>query len=480
MANKKITFQITLDVKDGIIQTGNLTKQFDELKSKIAEADNQAKNFNNQLSQTKSKAGLAGAAVVEIGRTISDANYGMTAMANNLQQVSTLFVTLAATSGGFKNGLFLIRDALFKGPLGIIVGFQILFAVIEKFSMNSKKADTVAKELKKTVDALAVSTDTLTESQREQLKVSDKLTDNQVQMLLAQEMALDVERVRLEITKDHMKDEDELQRLLDEHYGRDPKDPSGRYVSINNQLEEYARRLKEIRRILREGYKEDEDEKGRRGKDQKWLYMPGEEATFDQIVTADFEALEQMITGRENWLKFVEEQTEREHELALQRMEDARIEARTKAMLWDGIGLSFEAMGDVIGRETEAGKFVAAAGALISTYAAIAGQLSAFAKVPIPGYAIAQAIATGAVGFAQVAQIYRTNTKGKNPSSQTSTSAPAAQVTPQFNIVGSSGASQLRDAVEGALDRPIQAYVTTKQIRSGEELERNTRRGASI
>jgi hypothetical protein len=42
---------------------------------------------------------------------------------------------------------------------------------------------------------------------------------------------------------------------------------------------------------------------------------------------------------------------------------------------------------------------------LINTYSAIAGQLAAFSKIPVPGYAIAQAIATGVAGFAQVKKI---------------------------------------------------------------------------
>src|SRR5688572_15973558 len=50
-------------------------------------------------------------------------------------------------------------------------------------------------------------------------------------------------------------------------------------------------------------------------------------------------------------------------------------------------------------------KALASAEALINTYLAIDKTLRAFAGVPIPGYAIIQAVATGAFGLAQVAQI---------------------------------------------------------------------------
>ena len=84
------------------------------------------------------KTGLAGAAVTEIGRTISDANYGMIAMANNISQLGTLFATLVGTTGGLVNGLRAL-GAAFMGPLGVIVLFQTAVAVIERFAMKQKR-----------------------------------------------------------------------------------------------------------------------------------------------------------------------------------------------------------------------------------------------------------------------------------------------------------------------------------------------------
>ena len=69
------------------------------------------------------------------------------------------------------------------------------------------------------------------------------------------------------------------------------------------------------------------------------------------------------------------------------------------------------ALADIVGKNTVAGKALAVAASLINTYAAIAGQLRAATASPgaaIPGYAIAQAIATGLVGFKAVADIVKT------------------------------------------------------------------------
>ena len=62
------------------------------------------------------KSGLAGATLVELGRTISDMPYGIRGVANNLSQLSTLFVTLISTSGGFKDALTVLKQTLGKGP----------------------------------------------------------------------------------------------------------------------------------------------------------------------------------------------------------------------------------------------------------------------------------------------------------------------------------------------------------------------------
>lgn len=70
------------------------------------------------------------------------------------------------------------------------------------------------------------------------------------------------------------------------------------------------------------------------------------------------------------------------------------------------------AVGDLVGRETKEGKAVAAAASLINTYTAIAGQLAAFSNVPIPAYAIVQAVATGLIGFKAVRDIYAVDTSG--------------------------------------------------------------------
>ena len=93
------------------------------------------------------KTGLAGATLVEFGRTISDANYGIRGIANNLSQLSTLFITLVSTSGGFKGALTALGN-VFRGPIGLILLFQTAITLLERFSMNSKKVEDGLEKIK--------------------------------------------------------------------------------------------------------------------------------------------------------------------------------------------------------------------------------------------------------------------------------------------------------------------------------------------
>tara|TARA_R100000951_G_C2638482_1_gene180083 strand:+ start:262 stop:1935 length:1674 start_codon:yes stop_codon:yes gene_type:complete len=113
-------------------------------------------------------------------------------------------------------------------------------------------------------------------------------------------------------------------------------------------------------------------------------------------------------------------------------------EAAKGKLISDG----FKLAGDLAGKNAKAQKGIAAAEATFSTYAAIAGQLKAFAGVPVPGYAIAQAVATGVFGMAQVAKILSTNTSSpsvSSPSSGGSVSSPSQSQTdnniPNFDFI---------------------------------------------
>lgn len=90
-------------------------------------------------------------------------------------------------------------------------------------------------------------------------------------------------------------------------------------------------------------------------------------------------------------------------------IEQKKFDAQQK--LLGATAAAINALADIVGKNTAGGKALAVAASLINTYAAIAGQLRAATASPgaaIPGYAIAQAVATGLVGFKAVADIVKT------------------------------------------------------------------------
>lgn len=148
MANNIIkTFEIRIDTKSGKIAVEGLTKSFVKadtaFKKLNAEVKNVTKTGINPLSDAT---GLAGAAVTELGRTISDVNYGFPAVANNISQLGSLFTILIARTGGFTKALKLMWQTI-KGPLGILLAFQAVVTVLEAFSKNSAKAEEGVESL---------------------------------------------------------------------------------------------------------------------------------------------------------------------------------------------------------------------------------------------------------------------------------------------------------------------------------------------
>jgi len=92
-------------------------------------------------------------------------------------------------------------------------------------------------------------------------------------------------------------------------------------------------------------------------------------------------------------------------EAADAKIKIAQEENAAKVALLESYSSILNSAAEIAGRDTAAGKALAVASATISTYTAIAKNLAAFSSVPIPGYAIAQAIATGVAGLAAVKNI---------------------------------------------------------------------------
>jgi hypothetical protein len=118
----------------------------ENLQVKMRSLTTSTKAFNKVNQDQISNAGLAGATLTELGRTISDLPYGIRGVANNLSQLSTLFITLIAKSDGAGNAFKQLITQL-RGPLGLILAFQAVISALDFFSQKSKEAEENTRDL---------------------------------------------------------------------------------------------------------------------------------------------------------------------------------------------------------------------------------------------------------------------------------------------------------------------------------------------
>jgi len=152
-----------------------------------------------------------------------------------------------------------------------------------------------------------------------------------------------------------------------------------------------------------------------------------------------------------------------------------KIEEDKNAAFTDIAKKGFAAASQLAGDNIQAQKGIAATQATYDTYAAITGSLKASQASPgaaIPGYAIAQAVATGAFGFLQVAKILSTSSPktsgggGGSFSAGSATSQQGQQGTlPSIDFTDQ---SQLGD--NQAAFKPARAYVIQQDIKSQSSL----------
>jgi hypothetical protein len=145
-------FTIKVDTQSGEVKINGITKSFKEAEIALKDLNQQSvKTTKTGLNPLTGATGLAGAAVTELGRTVSDLNYGFPAVANNISQLGSLFTILTTKAGGAKGAFELMMKQL-RGPLGILLAFQVAITLIEAISKGfiklGKDTDTLTKAFK--------------------------------------------------------------------------------------------------------------------------------------------------------------------------------------------------------------------------------------------------------------------------------------------------------------------------------------------
>jgi len=258
-------------------------------------------------------------------------------------------------------------------------------------------------------------------------------------------------------------------------------------VSTNNLTIEQAQKTIDADRELQ--YKLDENRQ--RAADQEILNEGIKAGNLfelkNQQLSAEQERI-QLALDNEN-LTFQERMnlqkqlTDVEQQQTDARIQIAELEAKSKMQLLDVTADALGAFSKLAGKETAAGKALAVASTLISTYTA--GQKayeSQFLPIPTtssPLRGTIAKIAAYASGFASVKEILKVKTPAGAGTSGSGVGGNAIQA-PAFNVVGASQTSQLAETVAGQQAKPVKAFVVGKDISTQQELDRNITNTASF
>ena len=153
-----------LQAKEAANQASLLAVKEMEAADAAKELSNATKGVAKGFDRMKTTAGLSGAIVTEVGRTISDAPYGIRGMGNNVSQLASLFGMFSVNvkkSGRTMTQGFKQLGASLMGPIGIITGLQILIALVQTkwfqslFDSKGNVFDGLLNSINKVIDPFA-------------------------------------------------------------------------------------------------------------------------------------------------------------------------------------------------------------------------------------------------------------------------------------------------------------------------------------
>ena len=183
MADQNINYKITVDVESGTAslrdlqgkiiankiplselrqEFGNFAKtvnsaDFNKFKSGLDNTAKSHQKLQTSINQTSKASGSATSAVLELGRVVQDAPYGIRGMANNITQLASQMAFATKSAGSFTGALRAMWTAL-KGPLGIVLAISVVVSALDGLYGGQKKVkeatDETTESLKKQITPL--------------------------------------------------------------------------------------------------------------------------------------------------------------------------------------------------------------------------------------------------------------------------------------------------------------------------------------
>lgn len=208
-------------------------------------------------------------------------------------------------------------------------------------------------------------------------------------------------------------------------------------------------------------------------------------AILEAANQSTFELEMQHLSNMEN-LDAEQKQKELDKEKAQSdaKIKLAEAEAKAKQALFAKTAETLNKGADLLGKNTAAGKAMAAAAALINTYQGITAELATKTVTPFEiGLKIANVAIIAATGFKAVQDIVSVQIPGGGGGGG-GVSAPsgtgASMTAPSFNTVGSSSTNQLAQSIGSQSQTPVRSYVVASDVSTAQALDRNIIKNATI
>jgi hypothetical protein len=147
---RDVVFNIQVRTEDGSVKIEGLTKGFVKAESAFKKMQTTLNQSNKALKGSAISTGLANTAILEFGRTISDAPYGIQGMGNNISQLVSILGQMSQSAKEGGNVIKSLKEA-FIGPLGVVVAVQIAVAALELFTRSQRKANKEVQDFNESV-----------------------------------------------------------------------------------------------------------------------------------------------------------------------------------------------------------------------------------------------------------------------------------------------------------------------------------------
>lgn len=521
---------VTKEINIVVKETG-----LDEVNKKVNKLENSVESLEDQQRSLSKSMGDSSQSVLDNGGAmglLNDATGGLAMTVKDAVEASWLFTksqkaaaiqqsiatTVVGTSTGAMKafrialastgiGLIVIGlgllianfDKVKKVVLNLVPGLAVIGAIFTKLvetvtdfvgvtSDASRELDRLGAEAEKTLaknkfalDAYGDKYDEYTKRKMEanntfaqhalDIKNSEVLTEKQkIEQLKA---------LRERANRDILKAEDDRQKDL----AKKRKDADDKAKAEAQKKADEAKKAKE------DAIKaEDEEQKKREEKvkeDAQKSYEIDQEAkeavaSFTEFKNAEIEKREDAeIAAGETKMTRIQTEYDAEKKAAEERIMNEQLVRDAKFQIANSV---FDMVNMFAKKGSKLAKGVAAAQATMNTYQGITAALAAPSTIPEPfGQAvrIANAATIGVMGLMNVKRILSTNEQGSSSGGGSySGGGGSAPQAPSFNLVQGTGSNQIASSIN--TQQPIEAFVVSKNVSTGQELDRNIIKSASI